>query len=135
MLLHRLLKSSARRTVSSSFQSISRQSQPLPSFTLPRFISNTTPSRYATESTDDILKQERFVDNADVLIVGGGPAGLSAAIKLKQLANKNGKEMRVLVVEKGAEVGAHMLSGNVLEPRALNELIPDWKDKGVNYSI
>ncbi|KAJ3352043.1 hypothetical protein GGF32_003979 [Allomyces javanicus] len=73
---------------------------------------------------------ERFVDNTDVLIVGAGPAGLSAAIRFKQLANDAGKDLRVMVIEKGAEVGAHMLSGNVLEPRALNELIPDWKAKG-----
>lgn len=62
----------------------------------------------------------------DVVIVGAGPAGLSAAIRLKQLS----PELSVCVIEKGSEVGAHLLSGAVLEPRALNELIPDWKDKG-----
>ncbi|KAL3900535.1 MAG: hypothetical protein SGCHY_001266 [Lobulomycetales sp.] len=60
----------------------------------------------------------------------GGPSGLSAAIRLLQLASEQEKELRVIVLEKGGEVGAHILSGAVLEPRALNELIPDWKDKG-----
>ena len=66
----------------------------------------------------------------DVVIVGAGPAGLAAAIKLRQLSAESGKEVSVCVLEKGSEVGAHILSGAVLEPRALNELIPDWKDKG-----
>lgn len=66
----------------------------------------------------------------DVVIVGAGPAGLSAAIRLKQLANEKNKDVSVCVIEKGHEVGAHILSGNVFEPRALNELIPDWKEKG-----
>jgi hypothetical protein len=66
----------------------------------------------------------------DVVIVGAGPAGLSAAIRLKQNAAKAGAELSVCVVEKGHEVGAHILSGNVFEPRALNELIPDWSAKG-----
>ncbi len=66
----------------------------------------------------------------DVVIVGAGPAGLSAAIRLRQLASEQDREVSVCVVEKGSEVGAHILSGAVLEPRALNELIPDWKDKG-----
>lgn len=66
----------------------------------------------------------------DVVIVGAGPAGLSAAIRLRQLAAESGREISVCVVEKGSEVGAHILSGAVLEPTALNELIPDWADKG-----
>ena len=66
----------------------------------------------------------------DVVIVGAGPAGLSAAIRLRQLSMESGQEVSVCVLEKGSEVGAHILSGAVLEPRALNELIPDWKDKG-----
>jgi electron-transferring-flavoprotein dehydrogenase len=60
----------------------------------------------------------------DVLVVGGGPAGLAAAIRLKQLA----PEASVCVVEKGSEVGAHILSGAVVEPRALDELFPDWRE-------
>jgi len=66
----------------------------------------------------------------DVVIVGAGPAGLAAAIRLRQLSAETGREVSVCILEKGSEVGAHILSGAVLEPRALNELIPDWKDKG-----
>lgn len=79
---------------------------------------------------DDPRRGEQFVDETDVVIVGGGPSGLAAAIRLKQLANEAGQEMRVMVVEKAGEIGGHILSGAVLEPRALNELIPDWKEKG-----
>ena len=63
----------------------------------------------------------------DSLIVGAGPAGLAAAIRLKQMAVANNKEISVCVVEKGSEVGAHVLSGNVFEPRAMDELFPDWR--------
>ncbi|MGH8260215.1 MAG: FAD-binding protein, partial [Steroidobacteraceae bacterium] len=66
----------------------------------------------------------------DVLIVGAGPAGLSAAIRLRQLCRAQGREFSVCVIEKGAEVGAHILSGAVLDPTALDELIPDWQAKG-----
>jgi electron-transferring-flavoprotein dehydrogenase len=66
----------------------------------------------------------------DVVIVGAGPSGLAAAIRLKQLAAEQQKELSVCVVEKGSEVGAHILSGAVLEPRALNELMPDWRERG-----
>jgi electron-transferring-flavoprotein dehydrogenase len=66
----------------------------------------------------------------DVVVVGGGPSGLSAAIRLKQLAEAAGQEISVCVLEKGSEIGAHILSGAVLEPRALEELFPDWKERG-----
>lgn len=65
----------------------------------------------------------------DVVIVGGGPAGLSAAIRLSQLARAENQELSICVLEKGAEIGAHILAGAVIEPRALDELIPDWRDK------
>ncbi|WP_050460689.1 electron transfer flavoprotein-ubiquinone oxidoreductase [Herbaspirillum autotrophicum] len=66
----------------------------------------------------------------DVVVVGGGPAGLSAAIRLKQLAAESGKEVNVCVLEKGSEVGAHILSGAVMDPQAISELFPDWKERG-----
>ena len=66
----------------------------------------------------------------DVVIVGAGPSGLAAAIRLKQLAGEKGSEIEVCVLEKGSEVGAHILSGAVLDPRALNELLPDWQERG-----
>lgn len=76
----------------------------------------------------DPSKIERAQDDVDVLIVGAGPAGLSAAIRLKQLQrDKGGDELRVVVLEKGSEVGAHILSGAVLEPRSLTELLPNWQ--------
>ncbi|MCC5854883.1 MAG: electron transfer flavoprotein-ubiquinone oxidoreductase [Idiomarina sp.] len=73
---------------------------------------------------------ERESMEFDVLIVGAGPAGLSTACKLAQLAQENETELQICVIEKGSEVGAHILSGAVFEPRALNELFPDWKDRG-----
>src|SRR5215210_3850391 len=71
----------------------------------------------------------------DVVIVGAGPAGLSAAIRLKQLANESGRELSVCVLEKGSEVGAHILSGAVLDPIALDELLPDWKDRSSPLTV
>ncbi|GAB0090384.1 Electron transfer flavoprotein-ubiquinone oxidoreductase [Sergentomyia squamirostris] len=76
------------------------------------------------------VDMERSVDEVDVMIVGGGPSGMSAAIRAMQLASEKGKEIRVCVVEKSAEVGGHILSGAVIDPISLNELLPNWKDLG-----
>ena len=73
---------------------------------------------------------ERESMEFDVVIVGAGPSGLSTAIRLRQLCAERGSDLSICVVEKGSEVGAHILSGAVLEPRSLDELLPDWKDRG-----
>ncbi|MCH8544630.1 MAG: electron transfer flavoprotein-ubiquinone oxidoreductase [Alcanivorax sp.] len=78
---------------------------------------------------------EREAMEVDVVIVGAGPSGLATACRLGQIAQETGQEISVVVVEKGSEVGAHILSGAVLEPRALNELFPDWKERGAPLNV
>ena len=84
----------------------------------------------ATDERWADVDMERFADETDLLIVGGGPAGLSAAIRFKQMCNEQGLDYRVTLLEKASGLGEHTLSGAVLEPRALEELFPDWKDRG-----
>jgi electron-transferring-flavoprotein dehydrogenase len=81
-------------------------------------------------AADESGLPEREAMEFDVVVVGAGPAGLSAAIRLKQLAAEEGAELSVVVLEKGSEVGAHILSGAVIDPKGLSRLIPDWKEKG-----
>ncbi|XP_077287468.1 electron transfer flavoprotein-ubiquinone oxidoreductase [Arctopsyche grandis] len=76
------------------------------------------------------VDMERAVDETDILIIGGGPAGLSAAIRAKQLSAEKGQDVRVVVVEKAAELGGHILSGAVIDPKGLTELLPNWKELG-----
>src|SRR5512145_2145932 len=79
---------------------------------------------------DGAEQEPREAMECDVVVVGAGPAGLAAAIRLKQRAAGAGQDLSVIVLEKGSEVGAHILSGAVIDPVGLNALIPDWKTKG-----
>lgn len=116
-----------------------RSPQQLASLQQHRAFATSRPARQATpveeyvaseEDGFDISSVERGKDEADVIIVGGGPAGLSAAIRIKQLAEEKGEDIRVVVLEKAAEVGNHILSGAVIQTNALDELLPNWKELG-----
>ena len=90
-------------------------------------------NHHVENMTDEMVERDSM--EVDVVIVGGGPSGLAAAIRLMQLAGKNDGEFMVVVLEKASEIGAHILSGAVVDPIALNELVPDWKDKGAPLNV
>ncbi|EER37228.1 electron transfer flavoprotein-ubiquinone oxidoreductase [Histoplasma capsulatum H143] len=97
-------------------------------FNQKRDFSSTLQRQFASDSDSfDPSRIERESDSVDVCIIGGGPAGLAAAIRLKKIANEAGNEnFRVILLEKAGEIGDHIVSGNVLEPSAMNELFPGW---------
>lgn len=98
--------------------------------TFPKITTHYTVVPRETDPRWKDVNMERYVDETDILIIGGGPAGMSAAIKAKKLSEKFGKELRVTLVEKASTVGGHILSGACIDPIALEELFPNWKELG-----
>lgn len=127
------VSSSARRHSSTKVNtsSLLQSRSSLPRLAIPSPVNGTRRSFASEADSFNPADVERATDEVDVCIVGGGPAGLSAAIRLKQLEReRSGREIRVVVLEKGGEVGSHILSGAVIETKALDELIPNWKELG-----
>lgn len=128
----RLYTRSIKRSTSIRYLSSIRSGQPFYKYLAPyqyssrRYLSTEIPFEKMDEEVKEMLTEERAADKVDVCIVGGGPAGLATAIKLKQLEMENeSREIRIVVLEKAPDMGSHIVSGAVLEPRALRELFPD----------